>query len=267
VSERRACKVLNQARSTQRYRGTLVDKDRGLVSDMLKLSEKRSRFGYRRITALLNRKGWDVSTSRVGRLWHLHGLQVPRRQRKRRYLGTGNESPRHLRAEYINHVWSYDFIFDSTENGRTIKHMTIMDEYSKECLSILVDRSIMAADAVAEIRRLIFERGAPEFLRSDNGPEFVAKALREELTALGVKTHYIDPGSPWQNPFIESFNARFRDELLDRELFGNVQEAKFLVSRWRDEYNHIHPHSSLGYQSPAEFAAKQKTKNQAEILT
>ena len=267
VSERRACLVLRQPRSTQRYRGTLMDRDRALVRAMRRLSATYPRYGYRRVTALLRREGWAVSTTRIGRLWRLHGFQVPRRQRKRRYLHTGGESARHLRAEYIGHVWSYDFIFDSTENGRTTKHMPIIDEYSKECLSILVGRSITARDAVAEIRRLVIERGAPDFLRSDNGPEFVAKALRDELKSLGVKTRYIDPGSPWQNPFIESFNSRLRDELLDREIFGNLPEAKFLVSRWRDEYNHIHPHSSLGYQSPAEFASNQKNNNQAPILT
>ena len=244
-----------------------MDRDRALVRAMRRLSATYPRYGYRRVTALLRRKGWAVSTTRIGRLWRLHGFQVPRRQRKRRYLHTGGESARHLRAEYIGHVWSYDFIFDSTENGRTTKHMPIIDEYSKECLSILVGRSITARDAAAEIRRLVIERGAPDFLRSDNGPEFVAKALRDELKSLGVKTRYIDPGAPWQNPFIESFNSRLRDELLDRELFGNLPEAKFLVSRWRDEYNHIHPHSSLGYQSPAEFASNQKNNNQAPILT
>lgn len=254
VSERRACRVLGQPRSTQRYRALLPDRDRGLVAAMKEKARKKPRYGYRRIRRLLVNDGWSVSTTRLERLWRLHGLQVPRRQRKRRYLHVGESAARHLKARYRGHVWSYDFLFDTTENGRTIKLMPVVDEYTRECHAILVGRSIKAEDAVHEIRRLVATHGAPTFIRSDNGPEFVARALRADLRALGTETRYIDPGSPWQNAYVESFNARLRDEQLDRELFGNLLEAQVLIERWRQEYNTEHPHSSLGYRSPTEFA-------------
>lgn len=267
MSERRACLVLNQARSVQRYRMTLAERDVGLVRAMRELSAKHPRYGYRRVTALLQRDGWSVSTTRIARLWQLHSLQVPRKQRKRRYLHVGTASARRLSAARPGHVWSYDFVFDTTENGRVLKMMPVVDEFTRECHTILVGRSIKATDAAREIRRLVKQHGAPDYIRSDNGPEFVAKALREELKSLGVGTRYIDPGSPWQNAYVESFNARLRDELLDRELFGNMPEARFLVERWRQEYNHIHPHSSLDFIPAAEFASTYKTTNPAPVLT
>lgn len=266
VSERRACRVLGQARSTQRYQAILPDRDKGLVHAMKQTARRKPRFGYRRITALLQRAGWSVSTTRIERLWRLHGLQVPQRQRKRRYLHLGDSGARHLSAEYRGHVWSYDFVFDVTENGRTLKAMPVVDEFTRECHSILVGRSIRAGDAVREIRRLVAIHGSPSFIRSDNGPEFVAKALRDDLASLGTETRYIEPGSPWQNAYVESFNARLRDEVLDRELFGNLLEAQALIEGWRQQYNKEHPHGSLGYKTPAEFARSQNLKP-APILT
>ena len=246
--------MLEQPRSTQRYEATLPARDTALVRAIQKKAEQKTRWGYRRVTAALQRDGWSVSTSRVQRLWRLHGLQVPPRQRRRRYLHLGESGVRHLSAQYRGHVWSYDFIFDTTENGRTLKMMPVVDEFTRECHSILVGRSIKAADAAREVRRLVAIHGAPDFMRSDNGPEFVARALREELESLGTATRYIEPGSPWQNAYVESFNARLRDEVLDRELFGNLLEAQVLIEHWRRQYNKEHPHSSLGYRSPAEFA-------------
>ncbi|MFT4603744.1 MAG: putative transposase [Thalassolituus oleivorans] len=233
---------------------------------MKKKADQKKRWGYRRITAHLNKVGWSVSTTRIERLWRLHRLQVPQRQRKRRYLHLEGAAARHLTAQYRGHVWSYDFVFDVTENGRTLKAMPVVDEFTRECHSILVGRTINAAGAAREIRRLVGLHGAPAFIRSDNGPEFIARALREELAALGTETRYIEPGSPWQNAYVESFNARLRDEVLDRELFGNFLEAQTLIERWRLEYNKEHPHSSLGYQSPSEFAQSLNPKP-ALILT
>jgi len=255
VSERRACRVLGQPRSTQRFKAALTEKDKGLVEAIRQISEKKPRYGYRRITAHLKRKGWAVSTTRVQRLCKLHGFLVIRRQRKKRGLHIDADQPRHLKAEGPGHVWSYDFIFDTTENGRTLKVMTVMDEGTRQSPSIVVGRGMTSTDIVTEIRRLIDIHGAPKFIRSDNGPEFIATALRNSFKEHGIRTHYIEPGSPWQNPFIESFNARLRDEVLNQELFGSVTEAKILIERWRQEYNTEHPHSSLGYLSPDEYAA------------
>lgn len=255
VSERRACTVLGQPRSTQRFKATLPDKDKGLVEAIRKLSGRKSRWGYRRITAHLKKTGWDVSTTRIQRLCQLHGFLVVRKQRKKTGLHAGADQPRYLRATGPGHVWSYDFIFDTTDNGRTLKIMTLVDEGTRRSLSIVVGRNMTSRDVIAEIRRLMDIHGAPKFIRSDNGPEFVAVALRTALKEHGVRTHYIEPGSPWENPFIESFNARLRDEVLNQELFGSVAEARVLIERWRLEFNSEHPHSSLGYLSPDEYTA------------
>lgn len=255
VSERRACLVLGQPRSTQRYKATLPDKDKGLVTAIRKISEKKPRWGYRRITIQLRKGGWDVSTTRVQRLCRLHGIVVVRRQRKKGGLHVSADQPRHLKAVGPGHVWSYDFIFDTTENGKTLKMMTIIDEGTRQSPAIVVGRRMTSIDVVAEIRRLMEIHGAPQFIRSDNGPEFIAIALREAFEEHGIRTHYIEPGSPWENAFIESFNARLRDEVLNQELFGSVTEARVLIERWRTEYNSEHPHSSLGYLTPDEYAA------------
>ena len=254
VSERRACRVLDQPRSSQRYQAQEGEEQRRLVGRMRALSEEHPRYGYRRITALLRREGWQVNRKRVQRWRGQEGLKVPRKQHKKRRRGTSEGESRH-RAERKNQVWSYDFLEDRTEDGRKLRLLVVVDEFTRECLGIEVERSMTAA-AVVETLRYLFElRGVPEFIRSDNGPEFIAWAVKGWLGGARVKTLYIDPGSPWENPYSESFNSRFRDELLDREMFTSLAEAKVLVEDYRLDYNHRRPHSALGYQTPAEFAA------------
>jgi putative transposase len=226
---------------------------------MVRLSRENPRYGYRRVWALLRREGWPVNKKRVHRLWRKEGLKVPEgKQRKRRRLpnlGASENSCTRKRATHLNHVWSYDFVMDLTENGRRLKMMPVVDEYSRECLTIDVERSITAEDVVETLASLFRQRGEPAFIRSDNGPEFIAKAIKEWLGASGVKTLYIEPGSPWENAYSETFISRFSDELLKREVFADLLEARVLVEDYRDHYNHHRPHSALGYQTPAEFVA------------
>lgn len=255
MSERRVCKTIGQPRSTQRYQPKKTEKDRTLTARLHQISRRHPRYGYRRAAALLRQDGWEVNDKRVHRLWKRTGLQVPVRQRKRRRVSVNEDGPVRLRAAHPNHVWSYDFLFDQTEGGRTLKFMPVVDEYTRECLVLVVDRSITSLDVTKALDRLIEERGEPGHMRSDNGPEFVAEAVRTYLKEQGAKTRYIDPGAPWQNPYVESFNGKLRDELLRRELFGNLLEAKVLSGQYRRHYNHERPHSALGYQTPAAFAA------------
>jgi transposase InsO family protein len=222
---------------------------------MLELARQHPRYGYRRITALLRQEGWQVNRKRVQRLWREQGLKVPQKQSKRRRLGSSEQGRQQKRAERLNQVWSYDFVMDQTEDGRRLKMLPIVDEYSRECLEIEVSRSLTAEDVVSVLARLFVDRGEPEYIRSDNGPEFIADVVKQWLQKSGVKTLYIEPGSPWENAYSESFNSRFRDELLDRELFTSMLEAKVLVSEYKQEYNQQRPHSSLNYQTPAAFAA------------
>jgi len=205
--------------------------------------------------ALLGREGWQVNRKRVQRLWREEGVRIHVRQRNRRRLGSSASGCARLRAERKNHVWSYDFLMDQTEDGRQLKLLPILDEFTREGHEIVVDRSIKAEDVVETLAYLFSVHGEPEFIRSDNGPEFIARAVREWLEQSGVKTLYIEPGSPWENGYSESFNSRFRDELLNRELFTTVAEARVLVEQYRLEHNHRRPHSSLGYRTPADFAA------------
>lgn len=255
VSERRACKVVSQSRSTQRYCCCLVDKDKMLVKQIKGLAEKYHRYGYRRITALLRADGWAVNRKRVYRIWSQEGLKVPKKQKKRKRLGCSDNSCVRKRAEYINHVWSYDFVKDRCEDGRPLKMLPILDEYTRESLAIDVERSITAKDVIGVLEYLFAIRGAPVYIRSDNGPEFIADAIKRWLSDSGVGTLYIEPGSPWENAYSESFNSHFKDEFLNGESFGNVQEAKVLVEGYRLDYNHHRPHSSLDYMTPAAFAA------------
>ncbi len=256
VSERRACKVIEQPRSTQRYSSRKADRDRPLIEMMTALSRENPRYGYRRVWALLRREGWHVNKKRIYRLWREEGLKVPDKQRKRRRLsGTGENNSSRRRAEYRDHVWSYDFVMDQTEDGRTLKMMPVVDEYTRECLTLEVERSITARDVIKTLAALFELRGEPAFIRSDNGPEFIAEAVKRWLTASGVETLYIEPGSPWENAYSETFISRFGDELLKREVFTNLLEAKVLVEEYRSHYNHERPHSSLGYRTPVEFGA------------
>jgi putative transposase len=255
VSERRACRAVGQGRSTQRYVGRKADRDRALMDKMIALSRENPRYGYRRVWALLRREGWAVNKKRVRRLWREEGLKVPTKQRKRRRLGASDNGSARRQAEHKNHVWSYDFAMDETEDGRRLKIMPIVDEYSRECLHLEVERSITAEDVVAILEGLFCQRGEPAFIRSDNGPEFIALAIKRWLKVSGVGTLYIDPGSPWQNAYSETFISRFRDELLQREVFADLLEAKVLIEDYRLHYNHHRPHGALGYRTPAEFAA------------
>ena len=202
-----------------------------------------------------------MNKKRVLRLWREHGLKIPHKQHKRRRLvGSGENGVSRRRAEYPNHVWSYDFAMDSTEDGRRLKVMPMVDEYTRECLSLEGERSIEACGVIDTLRRLFIERGEPDYIRSDNGPKFIAEALKEWLTISGVKTLYIEPGAPWENAYSETFISRLRDELLNREVFANLKEAQVLLEDYRDHYNHGRPHGALGYLSPAEFAAIEALK-------
>jgi transposase InsO family protein len=233
---------------------------------MHQFSEDNPRAGYRMITHLLRRDGWPVNRKRVHRLWKLSGLQVPKKQRKRRRLGTSENGCVRLKAQYPGHVWSVDFLFDTTEDGRQLKFMPVLDEYTRVCLVIDVSRSITSECVIRALTRLFLEHGAPGHLRSDNGPEFVAEALKRFLAEQEVETRYIEPGAPWQNGYVESFNATLRDELLDRELFSTLLEAEVLSEQYRRRYNEYRPHSSLDYQTPAEYATATR-KQAVEIWT
>jgi transposase InsO family protein len=255
VSERRACLVLEQPRSTQRYAPREDEEEQRLVARIHELVREHPRYGYRFITALLKQEGWQVNRKRVYRIWQQEGFRVPRKQRKKRRLGSSAGGCVRRRAEYKNHVWAWDFVFDRTENGRSIKWLSLIDEYTRECVALEVDRTMTSDDVLDVLRDLFVIRGVPKHIRSDNGPEFIAQAIRMFLKGADVETLYIEPGSPWQNGCVESFNSRLRSELLDAEVFENVTAAQALAAAWRQEYNHRRPHSSLGYRTPAEFAA------------
>ena len=254
ISERRACQVLEQPRSTQRYVPQENEEEQRLVSCILEIVREHPRYGYRFVTALLKQDGWRVNRKRVYRLWVQEGLKVPRKQRKKRRLGTSKNGCTRQVAEFKNHVWAWDFVFDRTANGRTIKWLSIVDEYTRECLVLEVNRTMTSDDVLDVLRDLLIIRGVPQYIRSDNGPEFIARAIREFLTSAGIETLYVEPGSPWQNGYAESFHSRLRSELLDAEVFETVAEAQGLSAAWKNEYNHRRPHSSLGYQTPAAFA-------------
>lgn len=255
VSERRACRALDQPRGTQRYRARIKDDEPRLLKRMEELVRRWPRFGYRRIHALLRAEGWRVNRKRVYRLWRLKGYKVPRKTVKKRRLGIRENGIVRRRATSMNEVWAWDFIHDRDERGRALKWLVIEDEFTREGLALEVSRSIKASDVLEVLSQLMLIRGAPRGIRSDNGPEFIAQAIRRFLDQAGVETLYIEPGAPWQNGFAESFNARLRDELLSQELFADLQEAEALSAWWLTEYNHRRPHSSLGYVPPATFAA------------
>jgi putative transposase len=215
------------------------------------------------VTAMLRREGWRVNHKRVERIWRREGLKVPKRQPKRGRLWLNDGSCIRLRPEYKNHVWSYDFVHERTHDGRPLRILTIIDEYSRECLALRVERRLSSHDVLMTLAKLFIERGTPDHIRSDNGTEMTAKALRSWLQRLGVKTLFIEPGSPWENGYNESFNGKLRDELLNREIFYTLWEAKVLVERWRKEYNRVRPHSSLGYRPPAPEAMEPPSIEQA----
>lgn len=254
VSQRRACRVIDQPRSTQRYAAQRPARDAKLVAELRRYAMEHPRRGCRMAAAQLRRQGLRVNIKRVARLWRQEGLRVPQRQHKRRRLGHGGNSMQRRSATRMNEVWSYDFVFDQTEDGRRLKWLPICDEFTRESVALEVERRMEARDVVRVLAAAVAERGAPAYIRSDNGPEFIAKAVRGWIAEQGFQTLYIEPGSPWQNAYSESFNSRLRDELLNREIFATLAEAKVLGSDYRRAYNEQRLHSSLDYQTPAEFA-------------
>lgn len=251
VSERRACRVLGQHRATQRHLAAPRPDEAPLTAAIVELATKYGRYGYRRIAALLRVEGWPVNVKRVERIWRVEGLKVPTRQPKRGRLWLNDGSCVRLRPEHPNDVWAYDFLTDRTHDGRAFRLLTIVDEFTRECLAIVVARHLTADDVLATLTDLFVTRGCPSHLRSDNGPEFCAKVVREWLAWLEVRTLFIEPGSPWENGYSESFNGKLRDELLDREIFYTLHEAQVLIEWWRQHYNTVRPHSALGYRPPA----------------
>lgn len=256
VSERRACQLVDQPRSSQRYEAKPRDDEETMVRRMRELAGQRPRFGYRRIAALLRRESWRASATRILRLWRQEGLKVPRKRRKKRYLGQSEHACHLARAAHKDHVWCWDFVFDRTAGGSHLKWLSIVDEYTRECLALKVDRGITAEDVIDTLSELFAMRGVPRGIRSDNGPEFVAAAIQRWLKQVDVQTLYIAPGSPWENGYAESFHSRLRDEFLAMEEFESLAAARKLSTAWKDDYNHHRPHSSLGYMTPAEFAAR-----------
>ncbi len=258
VSQRRACRILSQPRATQRYRPILRPDEDLLTQRIISLACQYGRYGYRRIAVMVNHSGLRVSRDRVERIWRREALQVPRKQRPRGRLWLNDGSCIRLRPERPNHVWSYDFVTTWTHGGRPVRLLCIIDEYTREALAIRVERSIGAQMVIETLADVMLMRGVPDHIRSDNGPEFTAKALRAWLATVGARTLYIEPGSPWENGYCESFNGRLRDELLNGEIFYSLREARVVIERWRKEYNTVRPHSSLGYRPPAPAAINPK---------
>ena len=254
-SRRAACRILRLARSTLSYRGrspTLAEEQ--LRKRLGELSAEHPRYGYRRIAALLRREGWRVGKRHIQRLRRREGLRVPPTKRKVSRRGASTGLP--TTATHRNHVWTWDFIADATGRGGSLKLLTILDEYTRECHVLWAARALKATDVLHWLQQAIEKHGAPEYLRSDNGSEFIAKIVQQWLKEQQIKTIYIDPGSPWQNGFVESFHGRFRDECLNREQLWTLTEARIVVGDYRQQYNQVRPHSRLGYESPAVFAAR-----------
>ncbi|MGC1222050.1 MAG: IS3 family transposase [Candidatus Sulfotelmatobacter sp.] len=265
VSERRACRVVRQWRGTQRYLPLRRTDEDQLTQAILALAAKYGRYGYRRITALLQSAGWPVGRDRVQRIWRREGLKVPQKQRARGRLWLGDGSCVRLRPERANHVWSYDFVKAMTHDGRALRILVVIDEYTRECLALRVARRLGSLQVIETLADVMLVRGIPEHIRSDNGPEFIAKELRKWLGQLGTKTLYIEPGSPWENGYCESFNGKLRDEFLNGEIFYSLKEAQILTERWRMEYNTERPHSALGYKPPAPQAILLKKQGHGDV--
>jgi len=251
VSERRACAVLGQHRSTQRKVARTADDEASLTADIIELAKRYGRYGYRRITALLRDAGWAVNRKRVERIWRCEGLKVPQRQPRRGRLWLNDGSCTRLRPERPNHVWAYDFVEDRTREGRKFRMLCVVDEFTREALAIRVARRLSSSDVIDVLADLFLAHGTPTHIRSDNGPEFAATAVKGWIHGVGAKTAFIEPGSPWENGYVESFNGKLRDELLNGEVFNTLREAQVLIEEWRRHYNRVRPHSALGYRPPA----------------
>jgi transposase InsO family protein len=249
-----ACRALGLARSSYYRNSAVSTAKRKLQRQIVQLSQAHPRYGYRRVTALLRRAGHEINAKRVQRVRRQEGLQVSRKQRKLRRLGLSTAERQ--RATRANHIWSWDFVADQTENGTRFRMLTLIDEHTRECLAVQAEWSIRAVDVIAIVEAAMTRYGMPAQLRSDNGPEFIAYAIQDWLKAKQVKTIYITPGSPWENAYIESFHDKLRDECLNREIFGSLKEARVVIEQWRRYYNAERPHSSLGYQTPAEFGGR-----------
>jgi len=262
-SKRRACELLDIARSGLGYRSVRAERDAPTLEAMQRLAGLYPRYGYRRIRVFLRREGHGMSRHRAHRLWRLAGLQLPRRRPRRRVAAS---RPRPVPAFGPNHVWAYDFVFDASASGQQIKCLTVIDEFTREALAIDVAGSIRSARVIEVLSRLISERGAPHYLRSDNGPEFVSHAILEWLGKERIETALIDPGKPWQNGDNESFNGKFRDECLSLEWFRSREEARVVIETWRRHYNHVRPHSSLKDLTPIEFKTRYDSVNQGAVL-
>ena len=251
MSERYACRLLGQWRGTQRYEPNPRLDEEKLTRAVIALATKYGRYGYRRITALLRGVGWEVGKDRVQQIWRREGLKVPQKQKPRGRLWLNDGSCVRLRPERPNHVWSYDFMSARTHEGRTLRLLTLLDEYTRECLAIRVERRMGSQQIIEALSDVMLWRGIPEQIRSDNGPEFIAQELRQWLANLGTGTLYIEPGSPWENGYCESFNGKLRDECLNGEIFYSLKEAQVVIEQWRVQYNTVRPHSALGYRPPA----------------
>ncbi len=256
MSERRACRITGQHRSTQLHRPRRSDRDSALRARLRELSREHPRWGYRRAWASLRGEGFEVNRKKIQRLWREEGLRVPAKRRKRQRLGTSTVPASRLRAERPNEVWALDFQFDTTTDGRVLKLLHVVDEHTREALAVQVERRIDADHTVRVLDRIVRARGrSPELVRMDNGPELTANAIRDWCRFAGTGSSYIEPGSPWQNPFVESFGGKVRDEVLAVEAFDSLLEAKTVVEDWRNTYNHKRPHSSLKWKTPAAYAA------------
>jgi transposase InsO family protein len=276
VSERRACRALGRHRSVQRHAARPRPDEEALTAEIVGLASAYGRHGCRRVTALLRAAGWRVNAKRVERTWRREGLRVPRKQPERRRLWLNDGSCVRLRPERPNHVWAYDLVQDRTHDGRVLRMLVVVDEFSRECLAIRVGRRLGSDEVLEVLAGLFVERGAPERVRSDNGPEFAAGAVRGWLARLGVATLSIEPGSPWENGYRESLNGKLRDELLDREAFHSLREAQVPIEAWRRHSDTVRPHSALGYRPPAPEAVprpapawaplRQAAGNQGEVV-
>jgi putative transposase len=264
ISERRACRYVGQHRSTQRHDADVAPDDAALRSELRRISRRRPRWGYRRAHQLLLDEGWAINRKRTQRLWREEGLRVPQRRRKRQRLGDSTVPAARLRAERPDHVWAIDYQFDQTADGRLLKLLNVVDEFTREALAIECRRRIDADQTVTVLDRLVVERGrTPAFIRCDNGPELTANALRDWCRFSKAGSAYIEPGSPWQNAYVESFGSRLRDELLAVELFSCLAEAQVVIEDWRQDYNHHRPHSALGMMTPSAFSVGYRTAHQA----